>query len=179
MDQKIATQLQQLIRNVKDFPKPGIVFRDITPLLADEQGFAAAVQAMADPFRDKNIDLVVAIESRGFIFGAAIARRLNCGFVPVRKPGKLPADTIDEEYQLEYGSDKLEMHADAIKSGQRILIVDDLLATGGTMRACCRMVERLGGEIVGISFLIELAFLKGRAGLADYNIHTVIKYDQE
>jgi len=179
MNQKITTQLRQLIRNVKDFPKKGIVFRDITPLLADGEGFAAAVGAMAEPFRDISIDLVVAIESRGFIFGAAVAQRLNCGFIPVRKPGKLPADTINEEYQLEYGSDKLEMHADAIKTGRRILIVDDLLATGGTMRACCRMVERLGGKIIGISFLIELAFLQGRAGLADYNIHTVIKYDQE
>ena len=134
---------------------------------------------MALPFRDQNIDLVVGAESRGFIFGTPVARLLNCGFVPVRKPGKLPAQTITQEYQLEYGSDKMEMHADSIKPRQNVLMVDDLLATGGTMKACCDMVEQLGGQIVGITFLIELAFLNGRDKLNNYNIHSVISYDQE
>ena len=172
-------QLESLIRSIPDFPKKGIVFRDITPLLADSRGLAQAVQAMARPFRDKNIDLVVGAESRGFIFGAAVALELNCGFVPVRKPGKLPAQTIAQEYELEYGADKLEIHADAVKKGQRILLVDDLLATGGTMQACCRMIEQLQGEVIGISFLVELAFLGGRAKLRGYDIHSIISYDSE
>ena len=175
MDKK----LRQLIRSVPDFPKPGIVFRDITPLLADAQGLALAVNALADPFRDKRIDLVVGAESRGFIFGAAVACELNCGFVPVRKPGKLPAQAIAQEYQLEYGTDKLEIHADAVKPNQRILMIDDLLATGGTMKACCQMVQQLGGRIIGIAFLIELAFLNGRDALSDYKTYSVISYDHE
>lgn len=174
-----AEKLLQLIGSVRDFPKRGIVFRDITPLLADAEGLALAVKAMADPFRDKQVDLVVGAESRGFIFGTAVALELGCGFAPVRKPGKLPAATICEEYELEYGSDKVEMHADAVQPGQRVLMVDDLLATGGTMKACCRLVEKLGGEIVGMSFLIELAFLPGRAQLPGYDMHTIISYDQE
>jgi len=174
-----STQLENLIRNVPDFPRPGIVFRDITPLLADLAGLAKATKAMAEPFRDKHIDLVVGAESRGFIFGAAVALELGCGFVPVRKQGKLPAESICQEYELEYGFDKLEIHADAIKPGERILMVDDLLATGGTMKACCQMTEKLGGEIVGISFLIDLAFLNGIEKLAGYDVHAVIKYDQE
>ena len=172
-------KLQELIRNVPGFPKQGIVFRDITPLLADGEGLPMAVRAMAEPFRQQGIDIVVGAESRGFIFGTAVALELHCGFVPVRKPGKLPSAIIAEEYELEYGTDKLEIHADAVKPGQRVLLVDDLLATGGTMRACCRMVKQLGGEIVGISFLIELAFLGGRTKLGGYNIHTVISYDSE
>jgi adenine phosphoribosyltransferase len=172
-------KLRGLIRNVKDFPKPPIVFRDITPLLADAEGLAQAAAAMADPFRSQNIDLVVGAESRGFIFGVLLARELNCGFVPVRKPGKLPCRTISQQYELEYGVDTLEMHADAIASGQRVLLVDDLLATGGTMNACCRMVEQLGGEIIGISFLVELSFLNGREKLGDYDIHSVISYQTE
>jgi len=175
----IAGELQKMVRNVADFPKKGIVFRDITPILADARGLAKAAQAMAQPFRDKRIDVVVGPESRGFILGVAVARELSCGFVPVRKPGKLPAQTIAQEYELEYGTDKLEMHADAITPGQRVLIVDDLLATGGTIQACCQMVKQLAGEIVGISFLIELAFLNGQAKISDYNVHTVISYDSE
>jgi len=175
MDEK----LRRLIRNIPDFPKPGIVFRDITPLLADAQGLALAITSLAKPFLDKQIDLVVGAESRGFIFGAAAARELNCGFVPVRKPGKLPAHTISQQYELEYGADKLEIHADAINPGQRILMIDDLLATGGTMKACCQLVLQLRGQIVGIAFLIELTFLNGRDVLPDYNIHTIISYDHE
>ena len=172
-------KLQSLIRNIKDFPKPPIVFRDITPLLADAEGLAHSATAMADPFRNQNIDLVVGAESRGFIFGTLIARELECGFVPVRKPGKLPFKTISQQYELEYGVDTLEMHADAIATGQRVLLVDDLLATGGTMNACCEMVEKLEGKIVGISFLIELSFLNGRDKLGDYDIHSVISYQEE
>jgi len=141
--------LRGLIRNVKDFPKPPIVFRDITPLLRDAEGLAQAGAAMAEAFRDKEIDVVVGAESRGFIFGILVARELNCGFVPVRKPGKLPYKTISQQYELEYGVDTLEMHADAVSPGQRVLLVDDLLATGGTMQACCQMVEQLGGKIIG------------------------------
>jgi adenine phosphoribosyltransferase len=176
-DPAIETKLKNIIRTVPDFPKPGINFFDITTLLADAEGFALACKAMANPYREQHIDLVVGAESRGFIFGAAVARELNVGFIPVRKPGKLPAKIIAQEYELEYGTDKLEMHADAIQNGQRILMVDDLLATGGTMQAACRMVEQLGGKIVGVSFLIELAFLPGRAKLADYPLHCLIAYD--
>ena len=178
-DPAIEAKLKNIIRTVGDFPKPGIKFFDNTTLLADAEGFALACKSMAEPYRDQNIDLVVGAESRGFIFGAAVARELNVGFIPVRKPGKLPAQTISEEYELEYGTDKLEMHADAIQKGQRILMVDDLLATGGTMQAACRMVEQLGGNIIGISFLIELTFLHGRAKLADYPLHCLITYDAE
>ena len=175
----MTAKLKQLIRDVPDFPKPGIVFRDITPLLADPDGLAESCSAMADPFRQANIDLVVGVESRGFIFGTVVARELNVGFVPIRKPGKLPYKTISEEYQLEYGSDKIEIHADAVKAGQRILMIDDLLATGGTMKAACQLVEHLGGEIIGISFIIELAFLNGRSLIENYNIHSLITYDSE
>lgn len=171
--------LQKLIRNVVDFPKPGIVFRDITPLLSDANGLDQAIRLMIAPFEKQHIDLVVGTESRGFLFGTVIAHVLNCGFVPIRKPGKLPAETLCEEYELEYGSDKLEIHLDAIQPGQRVLMVDDLLATGGTMEACCKMVEKLGGQIVGISLLIDLAFLNGREKLKGYNLNAVITYDQE
>jgi adenine phosphoribosyltransferase len=171
-----AQAIRQLIRDIPDFPKPGILFRDITPLLADSRGLALACEAMAEPFRDANIDVVVGTESRGFIFGAAIARLLNAGFVPVRKPGKLPGATIAEEYALEYGADRLEIHRDAVRPGQRVLMVDDLLATGGTMKAACRLVEKLGGDIAGISFLIELAFLHGREQLKSRPVHVVISY---
>ncbi|MBN1765710.1 MAG: adenine phosphoribosyltransferase [Sedimentisphaerales bacterium] len=171
--------LKDIIRKVPDFPKKGIMFIDITTLLADAAGLAAAVEAMSEPFLDKKVELVVGAESRGFIFGTAIARQLNCGFVPVRKPGKLPARTLSQEYSLEYGTDTLEIHADAIRPGQNVLIVDDLLATGGTMQACCKMVEILGGNIVGISLLIELTFLNGRDKLSEYNIHSVVTYDSE
>jgi adenine phosphoribosyltransferase len=169
-------QLKKLIRDIPDFPKPGILFRDITPLLADASGLALAVELLANPFRGKNIDLVVGAESRGFIFGTAVACCLSAGFVIVRKPGKLPHKRISMTYDLEYGKDTLEMHADAIVKGQRVLIVDDLLATGGTMKACCDLVEKLGGTIAGIAVLIELAALRGRDRLP-YDVHAVLNYD--
>ena len=170
--------LEELIRDVPDYPKPGIVFKDITPLLADPRGLAEAIRRMADPFRQQDVELVTGAESRGFIFGAAIAVELGAGFVPFRKPGKLPCETKAIEYDLEYGTDKLEIHADAIARGQRVLIVDDLLATGGTMKAGCDLVRQLGGDIVGIAVLIELVFLNGRKMLADYpEAHAVIRVE--
>src|SRR6478735_251198 len=171
------SQLKRLIRDIPDFPKPGILFRDITPLLADASGIAMAVELLANPFRGKNIDLVVGAESRGFIFGTAVACCLSAGFVVVRKPGKLPHKRISMSYDLEYGKDTLEMHADAIVAGQRVLIVDDLLATGGTMKACCDLVEQLGGNVVGVAALIELKGLRGRDKLSKYDIHSVVEYD--
>jgi adenine phosphoribosyltransferase len=171
------TQLRKLIRDIPDFPKPGILFRDITPLLADPSGLALAIEMLANPFRGKKIDLVVGAESRGFIFGTAVACCLSAGFVIVRKPGKLPHKRISQSYALEYGTDTLEMHADAIVKGQRVLVVDDLLATGGTMRACCEMVKQLGGELAGIAVLIELAGLHGRDQLAPTPVHSVIRYE--
>ena len=169
-------RLSRLIRDVADFPKPGIVFKDITPLLADPSGLALAVEYMASPFRTKNIDLVVGAESRGFIFGTAIAQSLSCGFIPIRKPGKLPSETRSVEYALEYGTDTLQIHSDAIQSGQRVLMVDDLLATGGTMNACIELVNGLQANIVGATFLIELEFLEGRNLFPQIDIHSVLKY---
>ena len=171
--------LRQFIRSVPDFPKPGIVFRDITPLLANPAALDQAVAQLAEPYRQRNIDIVAAVESRGFIFGAAVARELRAGFVPIRKPGKLPAATASATYQLEYGSDTIEIHTDAISPGQRVLLVDDLLATGGTMAAACQLVQNLGGQIVAVAFLIELAFLHGRKKLGDHDILTLITYDAE
>jgi adenine phosphoribosyltransferase len=170
-------QLRRLIRDIPNFPKPGILFRDITPLLADPPGLALAVELLANPFRGKNIDLVVGAESRGFIFGTAVACCLSAGFVIVRKPGKLPHSKISMTYDLEYGKDTLEMHADAIVKGQRVLVVDDLLATGGTMKACCDMVKQLGGELAGIAVLIELSGLQGRKKVTPTNVHSVLKYE--
>ena len=167
--------LKRLIREIPDFPKTGILFRDITPLLADPSGIALAVELLANPFRGKNIDLVVGAESRGFIFGTAVACCLSAGFVIVRKPGKLPHRRISMTYDLEYGKDTLEMHADAIVKGQRVLVVDDLLATGGTMKACCDLVTQLGGTIAGIAVLIELSGLTGRDKLCA-PVHSVIQY---
>jgi adenine phosphoribosyltransferase len=168
--------LKAKIRHVPDFPKPGILFYDVTTLLRDRDGFNAAIDSMASPFTTSNVDLVVGIESRGFILGSAIADRLKAGFVPVRKLGKLPAQTIRASYALEYGTDSLEMHRDAVAPGQRVLIVDDLLATGGTAGATVQLVKQLGGEIVGLSLLIELADLNGRTRLAGENIHVVLTY---
>jgi adenine phosphoribosyltransferase len=168
--------LKSLIRDIPDFPKPGILFRDITPLLANPSGLALAIELLANPFRGKNIDLVVGAESRGFIFGTAVACCLSAGFVLVRKPGKLPHKRIAMSYDLEYGKDTLEMHADSIVAGQRVLIVDDLLATGGTMKACCDMVSQLGGTVAGIAVLIELAGLNGRAKLPS-EVHSVLQYE--
>src|SRR5438046_1498141 len=167
--------LKSLIRDIPDFPKPGILFRDITPLLADPSGLALAVELLANPYRGKNIDLVVGAESRGFIFGTAVACCLSAGFVIVRKPGKLPFQRISMSYDLEYGKDTLEMHADAIVKGQRVLVVDDLLATGGTMKACCDLVKKLGGELAGIAVLIELAGLGGREKVGA-PVHSVLRY---
>lgn len=176
-------QLRALIRDVPDFPKPGITFKDFTPLIRDPSGLALAVELMVNPFRGKNIDLVIGAESRGFIFGVAIAQALSAGFVPVRKPGKLPWEKASISYELEYGSDTLEMHLDAIRPGQRVLLADDLLATGGTMRACCELASRQKAVIVGITVLIELAFLNGRRqsnghpGIETYGpVHSVLKY---
>jgi adenine phosphoribosyltransferase len=164
------------IRNVPDFPVKGIQFKDITTLIKDGELFAQSVDYLYDPFRQSEISKVVAIEARGFIFGAALAYKLNIGFVPIRKPGKLPADTLMEEYDLEYGKDSIEIHKDGIKKGEKILLIDDLLATGGTAAASCKLIERLGGKIVGISFLVELSELKGRDLLKKYNVHSLITF---
>jgi len=169
--------LKSLIRDIPDFPKKGILFRDISPLLADPSGLALSIELMANPFRGKNIDLVVGAESRGFIFGTAVACCLYAGFVLVRKPGKLPHKKVSQTYDLEYGKDTLEMHADAIIKGQRVLIVDDVLATGGTMKACCDLVAGVGGQIAGVAVLTELLPLGGRAKVAPHQVHSVLKYE--
>lgn len=169
-------RLAGLVRDIPDFPKPGIRFKDITPLLADPTAFADATRAMADPFRDAAIDHVVGIESRGFILGACVARELGLGFIPVRKPGKLPAGTRSIEYALEYGTDRLEVHADACNHADQVLVVDDVLATGGTARATCHLLEQLGARVVGLSFLIVLDFLNGREKLRDYRLETVLSF---
>jgi adenine phosphoribosyltransferase len=171
--------LEPFIRDIPDFPKKGIIFKDITPLLASPEGLKEAIAQLAAPYRDKGIDVVVGMESRGFIFGPAVACALGAGFVPTRKPGKLPAETIDETYDLEYGTDTLEIHADGILPGQKVLMVDDLIATGGTMAAACKLVRRLGGEIVGAAFLIELSFLHGRDKLEDVEVMSLIKVEGE
>lgn len=168
--------LRDYIRAVPDWPKKGILFRDITPLLADVRAFQAAVDALCRPFEQQPMDYVAAVEARGFIFGAAVAAKLSAGFVPIRKKGKLPYQTEQVSYDLEYGTDTLEVHVDAVSSGARVLMVDDLLATGGTMAAACRLIEKIGGKIVGIAFLIELAELEGAKRLAGYKIETVLRY---
>jgi len=171
-----SLNLEKFIRDVPDFPKPGIVFKDITPLLRDPKAFAVAVDKMVEPLQDKKIDIVIGIESRGFIFGAPIAQKLRAGFAPARKLKKLPWQTIRATYELEYGTDAIEMHRDAIQRGQKALIVDDLLATGGTMRACCELVEKLGGDLVACTLLIELASLKGREKLGNRTAYSVLQY---
>jgi adenine phosphoribosyltransferase len=168
--------LRRYIRDIPDWPRKGILFYDITPLLADPKAFPAAVEALCEPFRNVGVQAVVAIEARGFIFGAAVSAKLGAGFVPIRKKGKLPFKTESVCYDLEYGTDTVEMHCDALKPGEKVLMVDDLLATGGTMQAACRLVEKLGGKVVGVACLIELADLKGRARLTGYKTHTVIAY---
>ena len=172
-------QLIGTIRTVPDFPRKGIMFRDITTLLKDRNAFRSAVDRLYDHYKNRHIDLIVSVESRGFILGAPLAYNLNAGFVPIRKPGKLPAPTVKQEYALEYGTDTIEMHSDAIKKGDRVLLHDDLLATGGTIRAAADLVQRLGGEIVGLSFLIELSFLHGRERLKEFEVHSVLRYDEE
>ena len=168
--------LKQHIRHVPDFPKAGILFYDITTLLRDREGFKTTIEMMSTRFEHDSIDAVVGIESRGFILGAAVAHRLGAGFIPIRKPGKLPSTTYKESYELEYGTDSLEVHDDAARHGQRILIVDDVLATGGTAAAAAQLVKKLGGELHGLAFLIELGFLKGRAKLAGENVFSVLQY---
>jgi len=171
--------LADKIRSVRDFPKPGIVFKDITTLLADGPSLREAVQKMLECYSDQQIDVALGIESRGFIFASLLAYELNIGVALVRKPGKLPYETISETYELEYGTDALEIHIDAIRKGQNVLIVDDLLATGGTVQATARLVERLGGRVTGCSFLIELDFLNAREKLSNYRIESLIHYDAE
>ena len=171
--------LKGLIRSIPDFPKKGIVFRDITPLLADADGFKQAVEAIAKRFKAAKPEMVVGVEARGFIIGPAVALELDAGFIPVRKPGKLPYKTRSASYQLEYGTDKIEIHADAVQPGQKVLIVDDLLATGGTAAATCDLVETMGGKIVGCAFLIELSFLNGREKLNKHDVFTLIDYKSE
>ena len=170
--------LKKLVRTVPDFPKPGILFYDITTLLKDKSGFAQMIDALAAHYIEQKIDLVLGIEARGFIFGPALAYRLNAGFVPVRKPKKLPAEVVRVTYDLEYGSDTLEIHKDAIKPGQRVVIVDDLLATGGTMEATIKLVQELGGEIASIGFAVELDFLKGRDRFPEIDVFSLLHYDE-
>ena len=168
--------LRSAIRDVPDFPKPGIVFKDITPLLGDAKTFRLAIDALADLSADLRVDQIVAIESRGFIFGGALAQRIGAGFVPVRKPGKLPWRRLSRAYDLEYGTDAVEMHQDALHAGANALVVDDVIATGGTARATCKLVKRLGGELVGAAFLIELTFLDGGAKLAPIPTIALVRY---
>ena len=173
-----ATQLDltQFIRDIPDFPKPGILFKDITPLLASPEAFGEVIRRMADHFRDREIDAIVAAEARGFIFAAPLALELKASFVPIRKPGKLPFETHAFHYELEYGSDTLEMHIDGVSSGQRVLVVDDLLATGGTVEACCRLLENTGAIVVGCTFLISLDFLGGAKRIAPHEAFSLVHY---
>jgi len=172
-----AAELKSKIRDIKNFPTDGILFRDITTLLKDGPAFAAVVDSFVGRYRQERVDVIVGVESRGFIIGGALAHQLKAGFVPVRKLGKLPGKTIEVEYELEYGRDALAIHEDAIKVGQRVLVVDDLLATGGTMAATLRLVDQLGGRVVGVAFMIELAFLHGRDKLKEHSVHSLIVYD--
>ncbi len=168
--------LKQHIRHVPDFPKPGILFYDITTLLRDPSGLKVTIDLLSSPYIDQGIDLVIGIESRGFILGAAVAERIGAGFIPIRKPGKLPSETLKETYDLEYGQDALEIHTDAVNTGQRVLIVDDVLATGGTAAAATELVKKLGGELHGLAFLIELLFLNGKTKLAGERVYSVVQY---
>ena len=176
---KSIKTFESYIRSVRDFPKKGIVFRDITTLLKDPDALHNVVERLYEKYKGMKIDKVVAVESRGFILGSALALRLGTGFVPIRKKGKLPAETVREEYALEYGNDSVEIHKDAISAGDRVLVHDDLLATGGTISAACKLVERLGGKIIGLCFLVELNFLKGRARLAPHDIVSLVQYETE
>ena len=173
-----ADKLKSLIREVPDFPKKGILFYDITTLLKDKQGFAMLIDKFADHYASHQVDLILGMEARGFIFAPALAYRLKAGFVPVRKPGKLPAECVKYDYALEYGTNTLEIHKDAIQKGQRVLIVDDLLATGGTAEATAKLAESLGAQIAGLGFVVELEFLKGRDRLQGYDVMSLLKYDQ-
>jgi len=175
----IMLDLKKTIRSISDFPKPGIVFRDITTLLQDPAALKEAVDRIAERFEGEKVDVVVGAEARGFIFGPAVAYKLGVGFIPIRKPGKLPYETISATYELEYGADIVEIHKDAVSPGQRVLMIDDLLATGGTMAASCELVEKLGGLIVACAFVIELSFLKGREKLPDYEVFSLVDYETE
>lgn len=172
-------ELKDLIRSVPNFPKEGIIFKDITTLLKDPNGYKEALNQLVKLAENKEVTKVIGIESRGFIFGGSLAEKLNAGFIPIRKPGKLPAAKVSESYVLEYGTDSIEIHKDAIQPGDKILLHDDLLATGGTMKAACNLVEKLGAEVVQISFLIELTFLNGRSKFENYDLHSLIQYDAE
>lgn len=171
--------LARFVRDIPDYPKPGILFRDITPLLADPRALNAAIERMAEPFVEAGVEVIAAAEARGFIFAAPLAIRLGAGFVPIRKPGKLPFDLHSFAYDLEYGSDELQVHVDGVKPGQKVLVVDDLLATGGTVEACCRLLEKCDAQIVGCSFLIHLVQLGGARRLNPYSVHSVLTYDQD
>ena len=175
----MTADLAALVRDIPDFPRPGIVFKDITPILTSPEGLDAAVSGLAGLVRDLDVDVVIGAEARGFLLGPAIARDLGAGFVLARKPGKLPHETVRAEYLLEYGTDALELHSDAVAAGARVLVHDDLLATGGTAKALCELVEQLDGEVVGCVFLVELAFLNGRELLADYDVRALLSYDAE
>ena len=170
--------LKKCIRDIPDFPKAGILFKDITTLLKDKVAFNQALEELAAEYKDQNIDAVVAVEARGFILGGAIANKLGCGFVPVRKKGKLPAETSAVTYDLEYGKSTLEIHQDSIKAGEKVLVVDDVLATGGTMRATCNLVEKLGGKIIGVAILIDLASLKGKEKFKKYDYFSLVTYEK-
>jgi adenine phosphoribosyltransferase len=171
-----SIDLHRFIRDIPDFPKPGILFKDITPLLGNPEAFGAVIDRLCAQFAGRRIDTIAAAEARGFIFGAPLALRLNAGFVPIRKPGKLPYATIALEYQLEYGTDRLEVHSDALAHGHQVLLLDDVLATGGTMRACCDLVTRTGAEVIGCAFVLELSFLGGRDKLAPHEVFSLIRY---
>ena len=173
-----STQLKSLIREIPDFPKPGILFYDITTLLKDKLGYATLIDQLSEQYVGKDIDLVLGMEARGFIFAPALAYRLNAGFVPVRKPGKLPAETAKVSYDLEYGSNTLEIHKDAIQKGQRVIIIDDLLATGGTAEATVKLAKSLGAEVAGLGFVVELDFLKGRDKLKGLDVFSILNYQE-
>ena len=173
---KTNIELTEYIRDIPDWPKEGILFRDITPLLASPKAFAAAIEALCNSFNGISVDYVAAVEARGFIFGSAVAEKLNAGFIPIRKKGKLPFETETVTYDLEYGTDTLEVHKDAVAEGSKVLMVDDLLATGGTMAAACKLVEKIGGNVIGVSFLIELTALNGREKFKGYDTKAVISY---
>ena len=175
-DDPALAQLRALIRDVPDFPKPGVVFKDITPLLGDAAGFAAVVDRLAEHFAGRSVDKVVGVEARGFVIAAPIAHRLGAGFVPVRKPGKLPWETVTERYELEYGTDELQVHQDAVRLGERVAVIDDVLATGGTAAATAQLVEAIGGEVAGLGFVLELAFLGGAARLAGRDHVSLLTY---
>ena len=176
MDEKLTESLKAAIREIPDWPKPGILFYDITTLLKQGSCFAQAIDAITEPFKDKNIDIVLGMEARGFIFAPTVAYALGAGFVPIRKPGKLPAEKLQVNYELEYGTDSLEVHKDAILPGQRALIVDDLIATGGTAKAVAEMTKSMGATVEGLAFMVELTFLNGREKISGYNIHSLLKY---